>query len=42
MYVNVLREPGVEAITSSDLTQAFLKFNDVLLTVDPNIANYFI
>ena len=42
MYVNILREPGVEAIFSDDLTQTFLKFNDILLTVDPSIANYFI
>lgn len=42
MYVNILREPGVEAIFSDNLTQTFLKLNEVLLTVDPSIVNYFI
>jgi hypothetical protein len=39
MYVKILREKGVEAIFSDDLTQTFLKFNDVILTVDPNIVD---
>lgn len=42
MFVNILRKPGVEFIQTDDLTEAFLKFNDVILAVDPNIINSFI
>lgn len=42
MFVNILREPGVEFIQTEDLTQCFIKLNEVILSVDPNIVNYFI
>lgn len=42
LYVNILRQRGVEAFSDPDLNQAFLQFQDVVLTVDPNIVNYFI
>jgi hypothetical protein len=42
MLINILRESGVKMENFLETNQFFLTFNDVILTVDPNLVNFFI
>jgi len=42
MLVNILREPGVEMENILELNQTIIKYNDVILNVDPSLIYFFI
>ena len=42
MFVNIIREKGVLVVGIMDWNQTFVIFNDVILTVDPNLIYYFV
>ena len=41
-YVNIIREEGVHTLNIIEWNQSYIIFNDVIMTIDPNLINLFI